>query len=102
MLPGPARDASSRHVETAEQFFGKYVELEELGSGRFARVRRGREKGSEREVALKQIARAKQPLPVTRAEYNILRSTRHDNIVGAFALFEDTPQPDIDTIVLEL
>ncbi|KOC61451.1 Triple functional domain protein [Habropoda laboriosa] len=85
-----------------QQYIGKYVELEELGSGRFAKVYRARENGSERKIALKQIYRAKQPLLLTRAEYDLLRSTRHDNIVGAFALFEDTPEPDIDTIVLEL
>ncbi|CAD1477756.1 unnamed protein product, partial [Heterotrigona itama] len=91
----------------SEQFAGKYVELEELeelGAGRFARVCRAREKGFEKggEVALKQISRSKQPLSLTRAEYHLLRSMRHDNIVRAFALFEDTPKPDMDTIVLEL
>lgn len=85
-----------------EQFTNKYIELEELGTGRFARVCCAREKGFDREVALKQISRSKQPLSLTRAEYDLLRSIRHDNIVRAFALFEDTPQPDIDTIVLEL
>lgn len=96
-----SRKKVTKNVEI-EQFNNKYIELEELGIGRFARVCCAKEKGFDREVALKQISRLKQPLSLTRAEYDLLRNIRHDNIVRAFALFEDTPQPDIDTIVLEL
>lgn len=86
----------------AEQFVGRYLELEELGVGRFARVRRARDRGTGQEVALKQTPRQKQSRSLTRAEYDFLTSTHHGNIVRAFALFENAPQPGIDTIVLEL
>ena len=85
----------------SERFTDRYIELEELGNGRFAKVCRAREKGSVREVALKQISRVRQRVSLTRAEYDFLRATRHDNIVKALALFEDLPQPGVDTIVSE-
>ncbi|EZA49568.1 Triple functional domain protein [Ooceraea biroi] len=86
----------------AKQFIGRYLELDELGSGRFGTVRRARDKGTGQEVALKQIPRHKQSRSLTRAEYDVLASTHHANIVRAFALFENAPRPGIDTIVLEL
>nr|XP_012140243.1 PREDICTED: triple functional domain protein isoform X5 [Megachile rotundata] len=102
-----SNDSSSMHRAhskdaESERCIDRYLELEELGNGRFAKVCRAREKGSVREVALKQIFRVRQRLSVTRAEYDFLRTTCHDNIVRALALFEDLPQPGIDTIVLEL
>ncbi|CAL7943982.1 unnamed protein product [Xylocopa violacea] len=101
MIVTPSNSKKTTDIE-AEQFTGKYIELEELGVGRFARVYRAKEEEFEREVALKQISRLKQPLSLTYAEYDLLKSIRHENIVRAFALFEDTPQPNVDTIVLEL
>lgn len=86
----------------AEQFTGRYLELEELGSGRFAKVRRAKDRGTGQEVALKQICRQRQARRLTQAEYELLASTRHDNIVRAYAFFENAPRPGIDTIVLEL
>lgn len=86
----------------AKEFSQRYVELKELGVGRFAQVYRARDTESGRQVALKQICRLKQSRTLTRAEYDLLETIRHENIVRAFALFEDAPQPDIDTIVLEL
>ncbi|XP_051163454.1 triple functional domain protein isoform X3 [Leptopilina boulardi] len=86
----------------AEQFVARYLELDELGKGRFAIVRRARDRGTGQEVALKQTPRRKQSRSLTRAEYDLLASTHHGNIVRAFALFENAPQPGIDTIVLEL
>ena len=86
----------------AEQFVARYLELDELGKGRFAVVRRARDRGTGQEVALKQTPRRKQSRSLTRAEYDLLASTHHGNIVRAFALFENAPQPGIDTIVLEL
>ncbi|XP_076248755.1 trio Rho guanine nucleotide exchange factor isoform X3 [Calliopsis andreniformis] len=85
-----------------KQFVERYVELEELGNGRFAKVCRARDTGSGREVALKQISRQKQSQSLTRAEYRLLENIRHENIIRAFCLFEDAPLPDTDTIVLEL
>lgn len=86
----------------AKEFSQRYIELKELGAGRFAQVYRARDAESGRQVALKQICRLKQPRSLTRAEYDLLETIRHENIVRAFAIFEDAPQPDTDTIVLEL
>lgn len=86
----------------AEQFVGRYLELDELGKGRYAVVRRARDRGTGQEVALKQTPRHKQSRLLTRAEYDLLASTHHGNIIRAYALFENAPQPGLDTIVLEL
>ncbi|XP_011640411.1 kalirin isoform X1 [Pogonomyrmex barbatus] len=95
-------DTGSGAEWEAKQFVGRYLELDELGNGRFSTVRRARDKGTGQEVALKQIPRHKQSRSLTRAEYDILASTHHANIVRAFALFENAPRPGMDTIVLEL
>lgn len=86
----------------AEQFTTRYLELDEIGKGRFAKVRRARDRGTGQEVALKQSSRLKQSRSLTRAEYELLASVHHGNIIRAFALFENAPQSGIDTIVLEL
>ncbi|XP_078043886.1 trio Rho guanine nucleotide exchange factor isoform X2 [Augochlora pura] len=89
--------------EAAAVWFAEmYIEPKELGSGRFAKVYRARDQGTGQEVALKQVSRSKQSRSLTRAEYDLLRVARHDNIVRAFALFEEAPHSDTDTIVLEL
>ncbi|XP_012230227.2 kalirin isoform X2 [Linepithema humile] len=95
-------DADGGAEWEAKQFVGRYLELDELGNGRFGTVRRARDKGTGQEVALKQIPRHKQSRSLTRAEYDVLASTHHANIVRAFALFENAPRPGVDTIVLEL
>lgn len=86
----------------AKQFIGRYLELDEMGNGRFGTVRRARDRGTGQEVALKQTPRHKQSRSLTRAEYDLLTSIHHPNIVRAFALFENAPRPGVDTIVLEL
>ncbi|XP_014237093.1 kalirin isoform X2 [Trichogramma pretiosum] len=86
----------------AEQFVARYLELDEIGKGRFATVRRARDRGTGQEVALKQTPRPKQSRSLTRAEYELLASTHHGNIVRAFAMFENAPMFGVDTIVLEL
>lgn len=95
-------DADSGAEWESKQFVCRYLELDELGNGRFGIVRRARDKGTGQEVALKQIPRHKQSRLLTRAEYDVLASTHHVNIIRAFALFENAPRPGIDTIVLEL
>lgn len=95
-------DVGSGAEWEAKQFVGRYLELDELGNGRFGTVRRARDKGTGQEVALKQIPRHKQSRLLTRAEYDVLASTHHANVVRAFALFENAPRPGVDTIVLEL
>ncbi|XP_033331706.2 trio Rho guanine nucleotide exchange factor isoform X2 [Megalopta genalis] len=98
-----AKNAELVGREAAAIWFAEmYVEPKELGNGRFAKVYRARDQGTGREVALKQVSRSKQSRSLTRAEYDLLRVARHDNIVRAFALFEEAPQSDTDTIVLEL
>lgn len=98
----PRSDTDSGAEWEAKQFVGRYLELDELGNGRFGTVRRARDKGTGQEVALKQIPRHKQSRLLTRAEYDVLASTHHANIARAFALFENAPRPGVDTIVLEL
>ncbi|XP_050446122.1 kalirin isoform X3 [Cataglyphis hispanica] len=95
-------DTDSGAEWESKQFVCRYLELDELGNGRFGIVRRARDKGTGQEVALKQIPRHKQSRLLTRAEYDVLASTHHVNIIRAFALFENAPRPGIDTIVLEL
>ncbi|XP_014207348.1 triple functional domain protein-like [Copidosoma floridanum] len=94
----PLGDATSWE---SEQFVARYLELDEIGKGRYAAVRRARDRGTGQEVALKQTPRQKQSRSLTRAEYELLASTHHGNIVRAFALFENSTL-GVDTIVLEL
>ncbi|KAF5296697.1 hypothetical protein FQA39_LY12397 [Lamprigera yunnana] len=85
-----------------EQFKRRYLELEEIGRGRFAIVHKAKDRGTGQEVALKEILRRKQMHQVTQAEYTLLASIRHQNIIHALALFDNAPVPGVDTIVLEL
>ncbi|XP_060534993.1 triple functional domain protein isoform X2 [Cylas formicarius] len=85
-----------------EQFKGRYLELEELARGRFSIVRLAKDRGTNVEVALKQITRRKQSHQVTQAEYALLVNMEHQNIIRALALFDNAPVPGMDTIVLEL
>lgn len=95
-------DADGGAEWEAKQFVGRYLELDELGNGRFSTVRRAKDRGTGQEVALKQTPRHKQSRSLTRAEYDLLAAAHHANIVRAFALFENAPRPGVDTIVLEL
>ncbi|PSN40489.1 hypothetical protein C0J52_05229 [Blattella germanica] len=85
-----------------EQFRRRYVELEELGHGRFSVVRRARDRGTAQEVAVKQVVCKKQPHDVTQAEYALIARLQHSNIVRALALFESAPHHGMDSIVMEL
>lgn len=85
-----------------EQFKRRYVELEELDRGRFSIVKRAKDRGTQVEVALKQVTRRKQPHNITQAEYSLLAGIQHVNIIRGLALFDNAPHPGIDTIVLEL
>ncbi|KAL3284862.1 hypothetical protein HHI36_019000 [Cryptolaemus montrouzieri] len=85
-----------------EQFKRRYVELEELDRGRFSIVKRAKDRGTQVEVALKQVTRRKQPHHITQAEYSLLAGIQHTNIIRGLALFDNAPHPGIDTIVLEL
>lgn len=85
-----------------EQFKNRYIELEELSRGRFSVVRRAKDRGTNVEVALKQVNRRRQPLNITQAEYSLLGAMQHVNIIRSMALFDNAPLPGTDTIVLEL
>lgn len=85
-----------------EQFTRRYIELEEIGRGRFSVVRKAKDRGTGLEVALKQVFRRKQPHKITQAEYTLLAGMQHTNIIHAMALFDNAPVPGLDTIVLEL
>ncbi|KAK9877206.1 hypothetical protein WA026_016953 [Henosepilachna vigintioctopunctata] len=85
-----------------EQFKRRYIELEELDRGRYSIVKRAKDRGTQVEVALKQVTRRKQPHHVTQAEYSLLAGIQHTNIIRGLALFDNAPHPGIDTIVLEL
>ncbi|CAG9857602.1 unnamed protein product [Phyllotreta striolata] len=85
-----------------EQFKQRYMEMEELDRGRFSVVRLARDRGTGEEVALKQVNRRKQSSSVTRAEYSLLASMQHSNVIKSLALFDNAPTPGVDTIVLEL
>ncbi|XP_045464356.1 kalirin isoform X2 [Harmonia axyridis] len=85
-----------------EQFKRRYVELEELDRGRFSVVKRAKDRGTQVEVALKQVIRRKQSHNITQAEYSLLAGIQHGNIIRGLALFDNAPHPGIDTIVLEL
>jgi hypothetical protein len=85
-----------------EQFHRRYIELEELGHGRFSVVRRARDRVTAQEVAIKEVMRRRQAHRVTQAECALMTRLQHTNIVRALALFENAPQPSMDTIVMEL
>ncbi|XP_018325506.1 triple functional domain protein isoform X1 [Agrilus planipennis] len=85
-----------------EQFNRRYMELDEISRGRFAVVRKAKDRGTGHEVALKQVWKRKQHHKVTQAEYSLLAGMQHTNIIRALALFDNAPVPGIDTIVLEL
>lgn len=85
-----------------EQFHRRYIELDELGRGRFSVVRRARDRVTAQEVAVKQVVCRRQSRDVTQAEYALMARLQHSNIVMALALFSSAPQPCMDTIVMEL
>lgn len=85
-----------------EQFTRRYIELNEIGRGRFSVVKKAKDRGTGFEVALKQVFRRKQTHKITQAEYALLAGMQHTNIIHAMALFDNAPVPGLDTIVLEL
>ena len=80
-------------------FEEEYIELEELGRGRFSVVRRCQELLTGREVAVKFLNRRRQSQDQARREHGLLARIRHSNIVGAGALFSTTTS---DAIVIDL
>ena len=77
----------------------QYIELEEVGRGRFSVVRRCQEILTGREVAVKFVNRRQQSRDQTRREYEMLRKLSHPNIVAASGLFVTASS---DAIVMDL
>nr|CAD7426990.1 unnamed protein product [Timema monikensis] len=86
----------------ASRFRHRYQELEELGIGRFAVVRKARDRGTSQEVAVKQVSCRRQCHSATHAEYSLMAQLHHVNVVRALALFDNAPQLGTDSIVIEL
>ncbi|XP_023330642.1 triple functional domain protein isoform X4 [Eurytemora carolleeae] len=80
-------------------FEQQYIELEEVGRGRFSVVRRCQEILTGREVAVKFLNRRRRTREQTRREHNILARVRHTNIVAVAGIFAT---PSSDAIVMEL
>jgi serine/threonine protein kinase len=80
-------------------FERRYIELEELGRGRFSVVRRCQEILTGNEVAVKFINRRKQIREETQKEFEILSILNHPNIVTATGLFLTATS---DAIVMKL
>ena len=68
-------------------FERSYIELEELGRGRFSVVRRCQEIMSGNEVAVKFINRRKQDEHETLREYKYLSEMKHPNVISALGVF---------------
>ncbi|CAB4064107.1 Triple functional domain protein [Lepeophtheirus salmonis] len=81
-------------------FERKFIELEELGRGRYSVVRRCQEILTGTESAVKFINRRKQDREITKCEYEILNSLKgHPHIVEGFELFLTSSS---DAIVMEM
>ena len=80
-------------------FERKYIELEELGRGRFSVVRKCQEILSGAEVAVKFINRRKQSREDTQKEYEVLSSINHPALIHSTGLFLTASS---DAIVLNL
>lgn len=99
--------SSSDHTNIAQlldpawrpDFELQYIELEEVGRGRFSVVRRCQEILTGREVAVKFVNRRKQTREQTRREYDLLRKLSHPNIVSASGLFVTV---NSDAIVMDM
>ncbi len=80
-------------------FERQYIELEELGRGRFSVVRRCQEILSGEEVAVKFVNRRRQGRERTRREYELMRRLHHPNVARATGLFLTATS---DAIVIRL
>merc|ERR1712029_379278 len=72
--------------EWQSNFERSYIELEELGRGRFSVVRRCQEIMSGNEVAVKFINRRKQDEHETLREYKYLSEMKHPNVISALGV----------------
>ncbi|XP_059088154.1 triple functional domain protein-like isoform X1 [Tigriopus californicus] len=75
-------------------FERKFIELEELGRGRYSVVRRCQEIQTGMEMAVKFVNRSKRGRDLTRGEYDILSKINHKHVVDVCGLFVTTPGSD--------
>ena len=80
-------------------FERQFIELEELGRGRFGVVRRCQQLMTGSEVAVKFVNRKKQGRDITRLEFDIMSKLRHKNIVNVSGLYLTATS---DAIVMNL
>lgn len=73
--------------EWQSNFERSYIELEELGRGRFSVVRRCQEIMSGNEVAVKFVNRRKQNEPDTLREYRHLAQIKNPHLISSFGLY---------------
>ena len=73
--------------EWQSNFERSYIELEELGRGRFSVVRRCQEIMSGNEVAVKFVNRRKQNEPDTLREYRHLATIKNPHLISSFGLY---------------
>lgn len=99
----PLAGRKSSHVDLdalwQRDFERQYIELEELGRGRFSVVRRCQQILTGNEVAVKFINRRKQDRDETRKEFDVISRLKHPNLVSTFGLFLTATS---DAIVIEL
>lgn len=77
----------------------QYIELEEVGRGRYSVVRRCQEILTGREVAVKFINRRKQSREDTKREFELLSRLSHPSVVSPSGLFVTASS---DAIVMDL
>ena len=80
-------------------FERRYIELEELGRGRFGVVRKCQEILTGSEVAVKFVNRKRQPREQTLREHEALSGITHPNLIHSTGLFVTATS---DAIVLNL
>ncbi|KAK3932149.1 Kalirin [Frankliniella fusca] len=102
-LPSPSQTNDYNTSRWQQEQFGRrYLEKEVLGRGRYSVVKKAQDRGTGQLVAAKQVFRMRQTSNITQSEYSILLRLQHQSVVRAFALFESSPLPTIDTIIMEL
>ncbi len=80
-------------------FERQYIELEELGRGRFSVVRRCQQILTGTETAVKFVNRRRQSREDTQAEFDLMSRIKHLNVVEATGLFLTATS---DAIVMNL
>ena len=83
----PPQKPQLQQPQWQTNFERSYIELEELGRGRFSVVRRCQEIMSGNEVAVKFINRRKQDEHETLREYKYLSEMKHPNVISALGVF---------------